>query len=80
MSLPRSFEAQLSFLIMAMMSNDVGRKSLSTVRKAINSRPAGMVVKLLQKVWDAITRFYVIEPLWVVKQPYLWFNPAVIQR
>lgn len=37
------------------MNGKVGKKKLNIFQNAMNSKLAGMVVQLVQKVWDALT-------------------------
>lgn len=79
MNMPTAFEAQLYFHALGMLSQKVRRGKLSVIEKAGSDALAGMAVQILQKTRNAFTTSCFAGPLRIVLQPYVWFNPFMIQ-
>lgn len=79
MSLPTAFETQLYLHTLLLLIREVGLRKLSAMQNAMNGTLAEMPVQLVQKGLDALTKSYLLEPLRVVIQPNMWFNPTMIQ-
>lgn len=78
-SLPIAPEAKLYFLAIALMNREVGREVLNDIGNTVNNTLTGMAVKLVQTDSDALMKACSLGPLRAEIQPYMWFNPAVIQ-
>lgn len=76
---PAAFEVQLIFHVAALISSEVARKKLNIVRNSVNSTLAVIKAQLVEKGCNGLTKFFSLRLQRVVIQPYLQFNPAVIQ-
>lgn len=71
MNVPTVFKAEHYFHAVALTGRECGRKQLNIFQNAVNSTLAGMVVEVVQKSWDALTKPCPPRPLRVAIQPYL---------
>lgn len=79
MSLQTAFDAQLYFVVLFPLTQEVGLRKLSVLKSAMNRMLTGMAVQLLQSALDATTNFCLLGPLCNAIRRYMCFNPAVIQ-
>lgn len=73
-----AFEAQLYLHVLALMTSESKRKKQDNFRGAVNCALASMVVQLVQKVRDALTKASLIGPVRAVIQSYLSLNRVVV--
>lgn len=64
---------------MALTDREAGSTILNIFLDAMNSTLTGIVVLLVQKAWNALKSFLLLNTLRAVVQPYMWFHTAVIQ-
>lgn len=63
---------------MVLLSRNVPKKKLSIIKNAVNSTFLGILVQLVQKIWDAVTESFLAGLQGVFIEPYMSFNTPVI--
>lgn len=79
MSSPKSFEAQLYFYPIALISRVVENKKLNNVQNAAHTTSASMAAQLVKKASDTLMKSCSNSSLRVMTQVYLSFNPGVLR-
>lgn len=79
MGVPEAFKAQFYIHVIVLMRGEVYKKKLNIIRSAVETTLASIAVQLVQKASDASTKSFLLGSLRVVVEPYIYFNPAVVQ-
>lgn len=73
-----AFEEKLYFHAVRLLSRDAGKKTLDIFESGVDSTLAGMVIAIVQNVWDVQTNCCSLGVLWVVIHPYLCISLVVL--
>lgn len=71
LSIPTKFEAQPHFQTIAFMTREAEKEELNIFQNAVNSAPTCKTATVLQNVWSAVTKTFLLGTLQVLVEPYV---------